>query len=229
MCYALKKKEVLMLVRDVMTSNVITIPSNTPVLEAERIMEFHRIERLPVVDKGKLVGIVTKKDLLRASPSPATSLSRAELLYLLAKLTVGEIMKKNVVTVPPDMPIEQAVALAQSKRVGALPVVEGGRVIGIVTTNDIFYKVVNPLFGIGEKGQRIIIQAGGEPGNICAIMGLVCNENIPVKTLWALKLPDAEKTDLVLHIEKDDVSDIIRKIKDIGFQVETRPHIPESA
>lgn len=216
-----------MLVRDVMTTNVITIPSNTPVLEAERIMEFHKIERLPIVDKGKLVGIVTKKDVLKAGPSPATSLSRAELLYLLAKLTVKEIMKKNVVTVPPDMPIEQAVALAQSKKVGALPVLEGERVVGIVTTNDIFYKVVNPLFGIGEKGERIIVYGGGEPGNICAIMGLVCNESIPLKTLWALKLPDAEKTDLVLHIQRDDVSDVIRKIEEMGFKVERRPHVPE--
>ena len=127
-----------MLVRDVMTSNVVTIPSDTPVLEAERILEFHKFERLPVVDKGKLVGLVTKDDLLKAEPSSATTLSRGELLYLLSKLTVKEIMKKNVVTVPPDIPIEQATAIAQKNRVGCLPVVEGDRVVGILTTNDIF-------------------------------------------------------------------------------------------
>ena len=102
-----------MLVRDIMTSNVITVPSDTPVLEAEQIMTFHRFERLPVVDKGKLVGLVTKDNLLKASPSDATSFSRGELYYLLSKLTVKEIMKKKVVTVSPDTSVEKAAAIAQ--------------------------------------------------------------------------------------------------------------------
>lgn len=216
-----------MLVKDVMTTNVITVPSSTPLIDAERIMQFHRIERLPIVDKGKLVGIITKNDVLKASPSSATSLSRSELLYLLAKLTVKEIMKRNVVTVTPDMPIEQAVALAQAKRVGALVVLENDRVVGIVTTNDIFYKVVNPLFGIGEKGKRLIVYGGGEPKNLCAIMDLVSKENLPLKTIWALKVPDSERTELVLHIDREDVGDFIEKLKGMGFEVELRPHEPE--
>jgi acetoin utilization protein AcuB len=216
-----------MLVRDVMTTNVITVPSSTPLIDAERIMQFHKIERLPIVDKGKLVGIITKNDVLKASPSAATSLSRSELLYLLAKLTVKEIMKTNVVTVTPDMPIEQAVALAQAKRVGALVVVENGKVVGIVTTNDIFYKVVNPLFGIGEKGTRIIIFGGGEIKRMCEIVDFACKENLPIKTIWALKLPDSERTELVLHIDRDDVSDIVEKLKKMGFEVQIRPHEPE--
>ncbi len=218
-----------MLVRDVMTTNVITVPSSTPLIDAERIMQFHRIERLPIVDKGKLVGIITKNDVLKASPSSATSLSRSELLYLLAKLTVKEIMKKNVVTVPPDMPIEQAVALAQAKRVGALVVVENERVVGIVTTNDIFYKVVNPLFGIGEKGKRIIVYGGGVPGQICKIMDFVCRENIPLKTIWALRLPDSERTELVLHIDMEDVSGVLEALRNMGFEAELRAHEPEIA
>ena len=153
-----------MLVRDIMTSNVITIPSDTPVLEAEQIMAFHRFERLPVVDKGKLVGLVTKDNLLKASPSDATTLSRGELYYLLAKLTVKEIMKKKVVTISPDTTVEQAAAIAQQNRVGCLPVVEGNKVIGIVTTNDFFYKILNPLLGLGEAGKRIIVRGAHAPG-----------------------------------------------------------------
>ena len=83
-----------MLVRDVMTHNVVTISSNMPILEAKRLLEFHKFERLPIVDKGKLVGLVTKDNLLKASPSPATTLSRGELHYLLSKLTVKEIIMK---------------------------------------------------------------------------------------------------------------------------------------
>lgn len=90
-----------------------------------------------IVDKGKLIGIVTKDNLLKASPSQATALSRGEPHYLMSRLTVKEIMKKDVITVTPDTTIERAAAIAQENRVGCLPVVEGERVVGIVTTNSV--------------------------------------------------------------------------------------------
>jgi len=211
-----------MLVRDVMTYNVVTIPSSTPVLEAERILEFHRFERLPVVDKGKLVGLVTKDDLLKASPSPATSLSRGELLYLLSKLTVGEIMKKKVVTISPDTTIEQATAVAQANRVGCLPVVEDGRVVGILTTNDIFYRILNPLFGIGEKGSRIIVYGAGEAESMQKVITEVNKLGINLKAAFTAKPPEAEKKDLILHLDTEDPSQLISQLKNLGFSAETR-------
>jgi len=215
-----------MLVRDVMTSNVITIPSDTPVLEAERILAFHKFERLPIVDKGKLVGIVTKDDLLKAEPSSATSLSRGELLYLLSKLTVKEIMKKNVVTVPPDIPVELATAIAQKNRVGCLPVVEGDRVVGILTTNDIFYKVLNPLFGIGETGKRIIVYEGGEGDKMQKVLESINKLGLKIKTFWTIKSPDADKNDLIVHLDTEDISQLISELKKVGFSVEEREFIP---
>ena len=189
-----------MLVRDIMTNNVITIPSDTPVLEAERIMGFHKFERLPVVDKGKLVGLVTKDNLLKASPSDATSFSRGELYYLLSKLTVKEIMVKKVVTVSPDTSVEQAAAIAQQKKVGCLPVVEGNKVVGIVTTNDFFYKILNPLLGIGEGGKRIIINGAAEADAIQKVVEAVRNSNIEVKNFCSLKSRGAGRDDIVLHL-----------------------------
>ncbi len=215
-----------MLVRDVMTSNVITIPSDTPVLEAERILSFHKFERLPIVDKGKLVGLVTKDDLLKAEPSSATSLSRGELLYLLSKLTVKEIMKKNVVTVPPDIPVELAIAIAQKNRVGCLPVVEGDRVVGILTTNDIFYKVLNPLFGIGETGKRIIVYEGGEGDKMQKVLESINKLGLKIKTFWTIKSPDADKNDLIVHLDAEDISQLISELKKVGFSVEEREFIP---
>ena len=215
-----------MLVRDVMTSNVITIPSDTPVLEAERILAFHKFERLPIVDKGKLVGLVTKDDLLKAEPSSATSLSRGELLYLLSKLTVKEIMKKNVVTVPPDIPVELATAIAQKNRVGCLPVVEGDRVVGILTTNDIFYKVLNPLFGIGETGKRIIVYEGGEGDKMQKVLESINKLGLKIKTFWTIKSPDADKNDLIVHLDAEDISQLISELKKLGFSVEEREFIP---
>src|SRR5512134_2408017 len=133
-----------MRVRNIMSSPVVSVQSDMPVLEAAKMMKEKRIERLPVVDGSKLMGIVTKDRVLRASPSMATSLSLHEIHYLFAKLTVREIMQKEVVTVNPDSTVENAVRLAQERRVGCLPVIEDGKVIGILTTNDFFYLVLNP-------------------------------------------------------------------------------------
>jgi len=215
-----------MLIRDIMTYNVVTIPSDTPVLEAERLMEFHRFERLPVVDKGKLVGLVTKDTLLKASPSSATSLSRGELSYLLAKLTVKEIMQKKVVTVSADTSVEKAAAIAQGNKVGCLPVVEGEKVVGIVTTNDFFYKILNPLLGIGESGTRIVVHGAGDPGKMQKVIEAVQKLGITVKSFCSLKSPGAEGNDFVLHLGTEDLSPLIAKLKAMGLSVETRDYTP---
>lgn len=213
-----------MLIRDIMTHNVITIPSDTPVLEAERTMGFHKFARLPVVDKGKLVGLVTKDNLLKASPSSATSFSRAELHYLLSRLTVKEIMVKKVVTVSPDTSVEQAVALAQKNKVGCLPVLEGDKVVGIVTTNDFFYKILNPLLGIGEAGKRIIVQGAGEADSLQKLLDTVKKADIEVKSLCSLTSTGAGKNDIVLHLKSENVDKLIEKLKSMGFSVEERVH-----
>ena len=113
-----------------MTKNPLTVDTETLVMDAQKIMREKNIRRLPVVDKGKLVGIVTQHDLLEASPSPATSLSVHELNYLLARMKVKDIMKKNPVTVGPDTPFEEALRIGQEKKVGSFPVVEEGKTGG---------------------------------------------------------------------------------------------------
>jgi len=207
-----------------MTYNVVTIPSDMPVLDAERILEFHKFERLPIVDKDKLVGIVTKDDLLKASPSSATSLSRGELLYLMTKLTVKEIMKKNVITITPDTTIERATAKAQKHRVGCMPVVEGERVVGMTTTNDVFYKILNPLLGIGESGRRIIVYGAVEVEQMQKVLDRVTKAGLKIKTLWTPS--GLEKKELVLHLETEDVTPLVCQLKEMGFSVEEREFTP---
>lgn len=209
-----------MLVKDIMTRNVITITSDTYVLDAERIMEVNRIGRLPVVDEGKLVGIVTKNDVLKASPASTTPSNQRQLFYLMSKMTVSEVMKRTVLTITPDTTIEKSVAVAQRNKVGSLPVVEGERVVGILTTNDIFYKVLNPLFGIGEKGQRIIIYGGGRHRDFRRILDFIEEAGLGIKTYWIP--PDGEKKDLILHLDLDDASTVIAKLRDRGYRVDLR-------
>lgn len=211
-----------MIVRDIMTTNVVTIPSNTPVTDAQQIMRVHKIERLPVVDKGKLVGLVTKDKLLLVSPSPATSLSIHELTYLLSKMTVKDAMKKDVVTATPDMTVESAIALAQGKKVGSLPVLENDRIVGIVTTNDFFYKILNPLLGIGEPGIRIKVHGCSEIEDIKRVCDVISKHAVKVITVAYLPHPERDERDLTVHIDTDDTSKIIEELSGLGYPAEIR-------
>jgi acetoin utilization protein AcuB len=209
-----------MKVRDVMTWNVITVSSDTPIMEARKIMDAHNIRRLPVVDRGKLVGLVTKERIARASPSPATSLTVWEINYLLAKMTVREIMVKDVVTVSPDMSAEAAIALAQNKKVGSLVVVEDGRVVGIATTNDFFYKILNPVLGLGMPGTRIIISDGADPKKLQDIMALVQKHNLKLLSMHSMPPVESKEKDICLHLDASDVSQLIKDLEGKGFKVE---------
>lgn len=148
-----------MFVRDRMSSPAVTVTPDTPFPEAMQLLREHKFRRLPVVDKdGKLVGIVSERDLLYASPSPASSLSIWEMNYLLAQLKIEEIMTKKVITTTPDAPIEEAAHLMVTNKVGGLPVVdENNKVVGVITETDIFKTFVEMLGG-GEPGLRIYLQ-----------------------------------------------------------------------
>jgi acetoin utilization protein AcuB len=133
------------LVRDWMTPNPVTITSKTTVPEAHKLMSERHIRRLPVVDNGKLKGIVTIGDLREAEPSDATTLTVYELNYLVAMLTIDKIMTRDVVTVTPDTSIRKAAKLMLEYKIGGLPVVENERVVGIITETDIFRVLVQEL------------------------------------------------------------------------------------
>jgi acetoin utilization protein AcuB len=125
-----------MRVRDLMTVKPITVDPETPMLEARQQMLAERIRHLVVVEDGRVVGIVTDRDIRLNLPSPATSLSVWEMNYLLSKLTVGGVMSRSVLVVDPDRPLPEAAGLMVEHKIGALPVVEAGRLVGIVTESD---------------------------------------------------------------------------------------------
>ena len=125
-----------MRVKDLINGPPITIGPDTPVLEARRVMQTRAIRHLLVVDDDRLVGIVTDRDIRLNMPSPATALSVWEVNYLLARLTVREVMTTNVIVVDPERDARQAAALLVTERIGALPVLDGERLVGIVTETD---------------------------------------------------------------------------------------------
>ena len=211
-----------MLVEDVMTTNVVSIPSHTSLAEARRILDAHRFRRLPVIDRGKLIGVVTKDALDRMGPSQMTTFSMHELGYLVNKITVKEVMRRDVVTVTPDMTVEEAVALAQTKGVGTLVAMEGESVVGIVTTNDFFYKVLNPVLGIGIPGSRLVVRNCYRGPDVEKVVAVINKLKVGITNLFVTDFPEVQKHDLVIHLDVEDNTQVIEEIKKLGYSVEPR-------
>ncbi len=211
-----------MKIRDIMSHNVVTISSNVSISEAKRIMAAHKIRRLPVVDKGKLVGIVTERGVERVSPSKATSLSVWELSYLLEKTPVKDIMEKEVVWVSPDMSAEEALALAQTRKVGSLIVMDEGYIVGITTTNDFFYSIINPLLGIGMPGKRIEVKGGGEGKAMQDIVTLINNQGLKFNSIHLEHNAEQNTRDACFHIESENADKLLAALKEKGYEASIR-------
>jgi len=166
-----------MLVEERMTSPAITIGPDVGVQEALAMMHRDRVRRYPVVDgHGNLLGIVSEKDLLNASPSEATTLSVWEINYLLSKLTIDKVMTKKVITITRDTPIEEAARIMADNKVGGLPVVDGHKVVGIVTETNLFH-IFLELFGARAKGIRLSVLINNEPGALNRLTGAIQSVN----------------------------------------------------
>jgi acetoin utilization protein AcuB len=208
-----------MRIRDIMTRNPVTVDSETLVFDAQKIMKESNIRRLPVVDKGKLVGIITKHDLLEASPSPATSLSIHELNYLLSKMKVKEIMKKNPVTLTPDTPFEEALKIGQDKKIGSFPVVDNGKLVGITTESDIVRFLTRAL-GLKDEGSRITIEGlGGKLSDLERIISIVNQHQTIILSMISLPRPEKKDWMIVLRLKTTDPDPIVKDFKKAGFNV----------
>jgi len=162
-----------MLVRDRMTLNPVTITPEVSVTEALRLMNEKKIRRLPVLDgAGKLAGIVSDRDLLLASPSPATSLAIWEIHDLLAKLTVEKTMTRQVITVSEDTPLEEAARVMVDNKIGGLPVMRGGSLVGIISESDLF-KTLLELLGGRRPGVRITVSTTGTKGTLAEVTSAI--------------------------------------------------------
>jgi acetoin utilization protein AcuB len=192
-----------MLVSRAMSRKLITTTPETPVAEAQSQMRREKIHHLPVVDNsGKLVGIVTEKDLIYASPSPATSLSMYEINYLLAKLRVAKVMTREVITATEDSPLEQAARVMADHDIGCLPVVTDGKPVGIVTESDIF-RVFVDTFAARRKGVRIEAVVPDVRGELARLSGAIAG--IGGNILAFGSLPGDEPTAVLVTIKVDGV------------------------
>ena len=178
-----------MLVRDIMRTPVVTIQSDTTLPEAIRLAAQRGIRHLPVLEEGKLVGLVSDRDLKRAMASSATSLEVHELTYLLDKVRVREIMARAVITITPLFPIEEAARLMVQERIGALPVTEAGDLVGIVTETDLLELFVNTM-GAGEPSGRLEVLLDSRPGGLVNIARALEEAGVIISSLVTLRNRD---------------------------------------
>jgi acetoin utilization protein AcuB len=152
-----------MLVQHWMSRDVVTVEADTPFLEARLVLKDKKIRHLPVVDRGKLIGVVTDRDLKEAAPSGATTLDVYEMNYLLLKMKVRDLIKREPVTVKPTNSVEKAALLMHDHRIGCLPVVDdSGTLVGVITETDLLAVMVE-ILGYREKGTRIAFQVPDTP------------------------------------------------------------------
>lgn len=212
-----------MFVRMWMTKDVITVSPDMPIMEARDVMKQHMVRRLPVVKDEKLLGIVTQGDIQEAGPSGATSLSIWELNYLLARITVKEIMTPadELVTVSPDEPIEQAAHLMRKNKVGGLPVVQDtDKLVGIITESDIF-DVFIELLGVRREGTRLTLELADRPGALLEALEVLRSHDANVLSIVTCEecRTSEDRNVVVLRMDLYDWRPIVQDLKDKGIKV----------
>ena len=162
-----------MLVKNWMSKPAITIDANASMNDAIKLLKNHNIKMLPVMENGKLVGIVTDRDLKRASASDATSLEIHELLYLISKIKIREIMTQNPITVPQDYTVEETAEILLKHNISGVPVFDQYRdVVGTITQNDIF-RILISLTGAEKRGIQFGVEVEDRPGSIKEITDVI--------------------------------------------------------
>lgn len=210
-----------MFVAERMTKHPITVEPDATIADASRLMKKNHFHRMLVVDGGKLVGYFSDRDVMRVSPSPATTLSRFEIRELLNKLTVKEIMHKKVITVQETATIEEAALIMYNNKVGGLPVVSDiGAVVGIITATDILKTFVN-FMGLESGRTRFTLEIENKVGTIADISKILADSGINIDSMISCRKPAGDNYDLVFRVETaaNDIEMIKAKLESAGYKV----------
>jgi acetoin utilization protein AcuB len=209
-----------MLVKNWMSKNVITIGEEDSMQQAATLMKEHRIRMLPVIGKGELVGVVSDTDLKRASASDATMLDIHELLYLISKIKISDIMTRNPITVPYDYTVEEAAQLLMERNISGVPVVDcDGKLVGIITRNDLF-KILISLSGLGKKGIQFAFLTDDKPGSIKDLADVIRNHEGRIASILSTDeyAPEGKRIVYfrIYDIDRSIMPDLIRELGEKG-------------
>ncbi|MGD9569759.1 MAG: CBS and ACT domain-containing protein [Sedimentibacter sp.] len=205
-----------MYVQNRMTKNPITITANAPISDAVALMKEKNLKRVPVVDGDKVVGILTQSDIQKVSPTKATSLSVFEINYLLSKLTVKEAMTKKVITIDADSLLEEAAVIMRQNRIGTLPVVEKGKLVGIITESDIFDAFID-LMGFKDVGSRITVEAKDAPGAMAEMAEIYKSFGANITHIAVYR--GEGTSDVVIRSNAASTDDLEKKLIEKGYKI----------
>ena len=210
-----------MLVRELMTPNPVTVRPDTPVPDALRLMRERKVRRLPVIDShGRLVGIVSDKDLLYASPSPATTLAVWEIPELLGKLKVEKVMTHDVITVAEKTPLEEAARIMADKKIGGLPVMQGPDLVGIITETDLFKSLLE-LLGGRRSGVRIAVAVPAVKGELSKITTAIfeAGGNIVGIGMKGILGSYGDRAEVVLKVQDVDREALVEAVRPVVSEI----------
>ncbi len=198
-----------MLVKERMSYPVITVHPDMPIMDALDLMQKEHIRRFPVVDKrGHLVGIVSKTDMLHAAPSAASSLNVWEVNYLVSKITIKSVMTSDVITIEGDMPLEEAARIMADNKVGGLPVLNRGKVVGIITETDLF-KIFLEMLGAREQGIRLAVLVPNTRGELAKLTKSIFDIGGNIISLGTFLGENSENREVTMKIEGTSANEII--------------------
>lgn len=208
-----------MTVRSVMTQNPFTVEDTDTVTDAQGLMEREKVHRLPVINEHKkLVGIISEKDLLKASPSQATTLTVYEMNNLLAKLSVSKVMTRKVLTVAPDTLVEDAARMLVDNNIGGLPVLDGEKLVGIVTESDLFRLLID-LFGTRRKGLRLTLRVPERPGEMADMTKTITDAGGNIISLGSFSGNDVSNAVLILKVEDIGKDELLKLLEPLVVEV----------
>jgi acetoin utilization protein AcuB len=204
-----------MLVGDRMTTHPLTVSATESVTDMHRYMQEQGVRHLPVIDKtGAMVGLVTEKDLLKAEPSQATSLSMWEINSLLNRIKVKDVMTRKVITTIEDTPIEEAAHMMLDYKIGCLPVKRGDQLVGIITESDLF-RTFMELFAARQKGLRITITVPDREGELAKVAQAIADQGGYIAACGAFKPESPTAWGLVLKVRNVDRQELIEALSNI--------------
>jgi acetoin utilization protein AcuB len=203
-----------MFVGERMSHPVITVDPETPINDVLALFRKERIRRAPVVKNGKMLGIVSESDLLNASPSQATTLSVWELNYLISKVTVKKVMTKKVITVDVNTPIEEAARMMADSKIGGMPVVRSGKVVGMITETDLF-KVLLELMGARIKALRVTALIEEKPGELANVTKAIAEAGGNFVAFGMFAGPDTSSRIITFKVEGLGKNQVIRALNKV--------------
>jgi acetoin utilization protein AcuB len=206
-----------MLVRSRMTPSVLTVSPDTTLADAVGVARAHRIRHLPVVQDGRLLGMVTDRELRLAMP-PAWAGDQAELTEALRQHTVAEVMTGNVVTIEADTPLEEAARQMRANRTGCLPVMHGGELVGILTKTDML-RSFTELFNAGAGTRRIEVEVPDRPGELGHVVRVIgVDHRINIAGMVVPPLDCGDGCLAIIHLEVPDASRVVHALRRLGYR-----------